>query len=226
MQLTQGQIDSLVKLADHNDGKCDRCGRNIKIYTYSINAGHAKTLRAMADRTKETGNRAVNLNDLNIAYSAHTQQTKLRLHGLIAKYKENGSHKASHWVITTKGWSFLAGKPVESKVIVFDNQVLGHTGGLTTIKRITHDDVVYEDLAISTNEAEVYKDVRNTRKNVKYMAQYKGGNTSGIDKDTVYEIEIDGLRTGHPIIITHPINYTYRDISAFQQAWKVLKEIK
>ena len=224
---TDEQIKAIREVADKNNGHCDRCGRVIKIYSYKVNAVHARTLRSIADYTKATGERAVNLNKLDddIAYSAATQRTKLRLHGLIAKYKEDGVHKASHWVITKKGWSFLAGESIQEKVIVFDNQVLGHSLETTTINRLTGDDVVYEDISITPAEAEVLHDVRTPKRQTVYQAIYKG-NSSGFDGNTVYTVRMDKLQIARPIHITTPFEYEYQDIAAFQREWQILREIK
>lgn len=221
-------IQKLVDIADKNNGHCDRCNRVIKIYKYKISAGHARTLKAMAQHLTNTGKKTVNFNDLDndIRYSAATQRTKMRLHGLIAKYKENGVHVASQWVITTKGFKFLAGQDIPEKVIVFDNQVLGHEGGFTNIKRLTGEEGVYEETPITTAEAEVYNDVRTPRKNTKYHAQFKGKTVPRFDVDKVYEIEIERLEIGRPIQLVTPFKATYKDIAEFYKYWKILKEIK
>lgn len=224
--LTTEQIDELLKIAEHNDGHCTTCGQTIKIYTHKVNAKHARILRAMADRTNETQNRQVNFNDIDLAFAEHSQRTKMRQHGLIAKYKEDGRHVASTWVITTKGWSFLKGDPIPAKVIVYNNQVLGHEPETITINRLMDDDIHYEEMAISGAEAKVYNDVRTMHRHYRYYAQFKGKNLSGFDNETVYTIEIDHLKTGYPIKMSLPFEATYPDIAAFQRNWKVLSEIK
>lgn len=221
-------IQKLVEIADKNNGHCDRCNRVIKIYTYKVNAGHASTLKAMADHVKNNGDPTINFNDLDndIRYSAATQRTKMRLHGLIAKYKEDGVHVASKWVITTKGYNFLKGDDIPEKVIVFDNQVLGHGSDMTNIKRLSGDSLTYEETPITTAEAEVYNDIRTPRKNTKYHAQFKGKTVPRFDVDKVYEIEIERLQVGSPIQLVAPFKATYKDIAEFYKYWKILKEIK
>jgi hypothetical protein len=223
--LTDEQREELLEIASVNDGNCDRCGRVINIYKYRINEGMANTLRKLAKVANNRKENKVNFDDIAGAYSQKTQRTKMRLHGLIAKYKENGVHVASTWLITKKGWDFLAGKDIPAVVIVFDNQVIGHEGGTTNIKSLVKESIIERE-PISTNEAKVYHDVRPPQKSMKVPAQYKGHALTLEDYKlgVGYVLEIEKLEVGKPVKIIAPLMRVYSDIAAFQKVWKILKE--
>jgi len=220
--ITEDQLKALQKIADANNGHCDRCGRVIKIYRYKINGSFVSILRAMAAATNETRQRSVDLNSLDLPYSVLTQRTKMRLHGLI----QNTDDKQSHWLITRKGWNFLRGEKVPARVVVFDNQNLGYMPEYTTIHRIARDDIVYEDETITPAEAQAYHDVRTARVGVKYMARYKGSTLSGVYKDTVYEVHMNKIEIAKPIKLTSPITYEYPSIAWFQKDWEIITQVK
>lgn len=228
MYLTQVQVDDLLKVAAKNDGRCDRCHRIIKIYRYRVNAQLVTILRKMRDVVEQTGNNMVNFNVLDIPYRLGTQRTKLRLHGLIAKVKgQDGAPVANTWLLTKKAGDFLRGMPIPEKVVVFDNQVLGHDDKLITIHQVMQESG-HEEKPISTAEAGVYSNVREPQKYQVHTAL----NTKNGQK---YEIQIGRLQVGKPVTITgirqlgtdeqvmHQTKIPYPDIAAFARTWKILE---
>lgn len=141
-----GKMETTVKAlmeARNNDGKCKCCGRKIVLYKYKIAPAMVYLLKDFARITQrqvsegKSDPRSVDANDIDRPFSVRAQITKLRFHGLLAKVKDDrGVQVRRMWVVTKKGWRFLAGKPVEAQVTVYNNVVLGHSGGLCVIDQI------------------------------------------------------------------------------------------
>lgn len=218
------QAQKLEKEAQKNNGHCSNCGQTIKIYRYGISMSMVRVLKAMAKATEHPG-QAINAEKLNLKYGERTQLTKLRFHALIAKVKQDGRQVARHWVITTKGWQFLGNKPVPAKVIIYENQVLGHDGGETSIRRIAGLAGDFEQEPITEPEARAYADVRTPRKNTEISAIYVGHSRPNINKTGMpLVLEIGRLQVGHPvkiIVAETGDELEYKDIAAFKRDWKV-----
>jgi len=225
MYLTTEKINELISVAAANDGHCDRCLRVIKVYKYQVSKTMAKIIKEMAAATKKTGERAIDMETLDLTHTERSQLSKMRQHGLIVQPKdERGVKKPRHWLITVKGWQFLRGEKIPAKVVVFDNQVLGHEGGTTDIRRLLDDPGFYEADPLSTEEAKVYHDVRTPLKHTEHQAQYMGYSMDGLVKGTHYTIFVERLQVGKPVSL-HTGDVTaprkYQDIAAFQRNWKI-----
>jgi hypothetical protein len=218
------QAQQLVKEAEKNNGHCGNCGQTIKIYRYGISNSMVRVLKAMAKAGTYAG-QAIDADKLDLKHSERTQLTKMRFHGLIAKVKRDGRQVPRQWVITTKGWQFLGNKPVMAKVLVYENQVLGHDGGETTIRRIAGLAGDYEEQAITEPEAKAYSDVRTPQKHLSMRAYYIGHTRPNLGKTGIaLDLELDRLQIGHPIKLTvMETNDTleYKDIAAFKRDWRV-----
>lgn len=237
-RFTEQEVIGLLGVAAANDGHCDRCKRVLKIYKYGANAGMATLLRSMAKAQYSTGQHEINLTTLGLPYKYASQQSKTRLHGLIVQIKnEDGTRKLSTWRITSKGFKWLRGEAIPEKVIVFDNQVIGHEGREVTINEISPD-ADYQDEAITTPEAAVYHDVRPPVEKQKTLtAKYKRRtySMSAINFGAIYEIVVDKLQMGKPVNVTvvglgfggeSTLNLPYMDIAAFQSDWQIIEERK
>lgn len=233
MKLTNENITELEKVAELNDGHCDRCGQTIKIYRYRLNKTHTRFMRAMADEARNIGVNDIDVGTLGLAYSVRTQNTKLRLHGLIARVKNGeGKQIPRRWLITHKGYDFLTGKDVPAKVVVFNNQVLGHDNEVTNIYRIMGERFdpeapTYSETPVSQPEARTYQDVRTPQKNLVIQAIFKGRDINGRFKvSRTYELTIKRMEMGKPIEVVavdgEPVEHSYKDIAAFQKNWKSL----
>lgn len=228
MYLSKEKIDEILKVAAANDGHCDRCLRVLRIYKYSISSMMAKVLREMAKETRSTNNRSVDMDTIELSHTERSQLSKMRQHGLITQPKDSrGVKSPHHWLITTKGWDFLGAKDVPAKVLVFDNQVLGHEGGMTNIRRLLDDPGFFESDPLSTAEATVYHDVRTPKKEIEYQAAWLGQSIPALIKDSVYNIKVERLQVGKPVCIVvtdskgDEREYTYRDIATFARYWKI-----
>lgn len=228
--ITLEQAKLLEKEAEENNGKCTHCHHSINIYSYPVNKVMVKFLKAMAVETDATGLREIDVEKVSTVHHERTQITKLRIHGLIAKVKdEKGHHKARMWVITKKGWSFLRGGEIERKVVIYNNQVLGHEGGMVTIKRIDNASQDYEQKGITAPEAKVLSDVRTPQKMTKHEAVYQGMSSGDLLKNATYTIRIARLQVGKPVKVEldlprlkDPRQFEYRDIAGFQRSWKIV----
>lgn len=228
MYLSTEKINELIAIAAANDGHCDRCLRVIKVYKYQVSKTMAKIMREMAKATKATGERAIDMETLDLTHTERSQLSKMRQHGLIVQPKDDrGIKKPRHWLITTKGWQFLRGEDIPAKVVVFDNQVLGHEGGTTDIRRLLDDPGFYEADPLSTEEAAAYHDVRTPAKMQEHRAEWRGYDGGVLKKGTVYKIEIERMQVGKPIHLVYwdslnnRYEQEYKDIAAFQRSWKI-----
>lgn len=139
---TETTVKAILEARDNN-GTCKHCGRKIQLYKYKITPSMVYLLKDMARITcrqaseRESNPRYVDMADVDRPFSVKAQTAKLRLHGLVAKVKDGkGAHIPRTWIVTKKGWKFLAGKPVQARVTVYNNTVLGHSGGLCVIDQI------------------------------------------------------------------------------------------
>lgn len=222
------EANALEKIADSNDGHCDRCGQTIKIYRYKVSRSHAVFLRAMAEAVSASGKNDTDIGTIGIAYSVRTQVTKIRQHGLIARVKNAaGAQIPRHWLITSKGWKFLNGEPIPSKVVVFNNQVLGHDGGMVNIyatlgEKRDPEAKQYEEAPVSPAEARTFSDVRQPTLAFSQRATFRGhsyGLTGVYKPGASYELVLERLQVGKPVKITAPHEREYPDIAAFQKDW-------
>lgn len=230
-------LDEAQALIRENKAHCPTCSHKLAIYKYKANRAAAIMLRKIADRVKDSGVQQVNYDDIPVPHALHSQRSKLRQHGLIAKYKENGTHVANMWVITHKGWDWLTGKPIPAVVLVFDNQVLGHDGGEITIQEALGEHRPsdnYDERPISEAEATAYRGIHDEPKKViRYSAIYKGRHTLNGQpiKGQQYEIAIGKLQMGKPVVVDCQLDNKvplllfhteYPDIAAFQKQWQIV----
>lgn len=229
MQISTEQIQTLELETERNNGRCSTCHQTIKIYRYKINKIHATFLKEMAKAVVDSDKNDVDISTIGLAYSVRTQVTKMRLHGLIAHIKTaDGSNTPRHWLITSKGWNFLNGKSIPSKVVVYNNQVLGH--GDTTLniyevlgERFDPKTPLYNETLVSEPESRTYNDVRTPKKVMEVQAVYRGTRyNKKYNVGATYKLVLQRLQMGQPVVITFPEEMSYRDIAAFQKDWRAL----
>lgn len=228
MKKTLEQVLALEQEAQAHDGNCSHCGNKISIYRHRPNTHHAKLLKAMADHVKETGINKINFDALAGAFSIKSQRTKMRQHGLIAKYKEDGKHVPNTWLITTKGYDFLRGRPIPAIVIVYDNQVIGHGDDTITINDLLDAPDQFEASSITEPEAKAYRDIHDQpKKRIKHTALCRNAYISGVSSGDTCDIEIERMQVGRPIkmyltVAGEQKELTYKDVAAFQRAWQII----
>lgn len=226
--ISKEQATELELMAEHNDGKCGHCFQTIKIYRYKLNRVHALFMRALGDAVRNQGVNDVDLGTINIPYSMRTQNSKLRQHGLIARVKDaRGVQLPRRWLVTHKGWDFLSGKPVQEKVVIYNNQVLGHDGSMVSIHDVLGEkpnpsEPLYEETPVSQPEARTYTNLRQPKRRVlKMRALFRGRTAGQLTEGEVYDIELEQLMVGRPVKMLNPVAYDYKDVAAFQKQWKV-----
>lgn len=226
--LTNDEVQALQEMAEQNDGHCATCQRVIQIYRYHINKQMATVLKLMRDAVEKNGANEVNFDQLDIPYRLGSQRTKMRLHGLIAKVRDDeGRHIQNTWLITKKGGDFLAGVTIPKTVVVFDNQVIGHEGDLVSIHTVM-EDAAFQRSPISSDEAEVYSQAKKPH-HMTMTATYVGGLQAFLEQGKDYELHIGRLQVGKPVKVSYPgpgmsrVEIEYQDIARFQRNWKVKK---
>lgn len=113
--------------------RCANCNASMLEYMFSFDILDAILLYAMAQRvqvsvrkgddfTKANAIHVPTIGDISLAVRCRTTQcSKL---GLIAKLKNaKGKHVSGMWVITSRGWAALAGRPVPRRVRVFRGEI-------------------------------------------------------------------------------------------------------
>lgn len=227
MTMTINEAELLEAEAAETDGRCETCTQPIKIYRYPVNKTAAIFMQAMAAAVKVTGINDVDISTLGLGYSVRSQVTKIRQHGLVARVKdENGAQLPSRWLVTNKGWDFVNGKPIWSRVIVFNNQVLGHDDNLVTIhgilgEKVDPNDPIFTATAVSSSEAHTYGNLRQPKRHMQVTAIWRGHIGIVLEPGKLYDLEIDRLSLGQPIAVkVAGIGMNYKDIAAFQKDWK------
>lgn len=222
----------LEKEAEANNGRCTHCEQTIKIYRYPISRTIKRVIKAIAKATTPDSGRAVDVDrDIEIKHSERSQLSKMRQHGLVAQPKDERGVKISrHWLITRKGWSFLSGEPVPAKVVVYNNQVLGHDGGVTTFGRADADPDQFEQQPISEAESRTFAHIREPEFNKTVQAIWLGkGYSSFLETGKAYDVKMQRLQVGKPIKIrieelpAEVREISYVDIATFAKYWKVEK---
>lgn len=118
-----------------------RHGVEKKDYSYKLTRGLVDVLIRMADYVKEMdGSQYFRIKDLNLANHQYTQVTKLRLHALVAKRRGPDGKHTGEWVITRRGWGFLAGRiQLHESVSSHENKVKERFGPMITVDMVLQD---------------------------------------------------------------------------------------
>lgn len=129
-----------------NKAKCANCNASMSQYEHSIDSIDALLLLGMG---KIVGQRAKTMpftkanavhvqSELNRYYSVASRTSWCSKLGLITKVKhKDGSHdQKAGWLITRRGFEFLAGKPVPRKVMTFRNEIVERFEGTITFGEI------------------------------------------------------------------------------------------
>lgn len=130
--------------------KCLHCGASLKQYWHRLTPLLVKSLVKLRAGVVENGENKVYVNkDLELSTTESMNWTKLRFHGMIAKYMENGTWKRGYWLLTRKGADFLNGKiEVPVKVKTFRNKVIDHSTELVTVSDVMRSKPYLETIEI------------------------------------------------------------------------------
>lgn len=100
--------------------------------------------------------------------------SRLRFHGLVAKYREDGKHVAGYWLLTRRGADFLDGEiSIPATVTIFQNKVVYRSERVVSVKDVIKDnsvpyfekitDIEYEDVPVEEVPA-VREKIRKAKK--------------------------------------------------------------
>lgn len=146
---TQEVMDIITNISD-GEKRCVRCNASTKRYWHKLTPGLVSALVKI--------NKAVNLKkendiridripkDIALTHVERCNWQKLRLHGLIARVRFFGQVKRGRWLITRKGFRFLHGKEIPSRVLSFRNRVVGHSDEMTTITDVVRSTPYFESI--------------------------------------------------------------------------------
>lgn len=126
--------------------RCANCEASMAMYIYTLDVLDALLLfgmgRIVFEKSKSIpfteANKVHLQTQLNKYHSVPSRQTHCSKLGLIAKVKhKDGSHDSkAGWLITKRGFQFLAGNPVPKKVQVFRNIIIEHFEEMITIEEV------------------------------------------------------------------------------------------
>lgn len=234
-RFTNEQLAQIREIAE-STGVCPTCLQSVSINLYGISPTMVETLKELAKITKnqldDLKDRAVDVRTTDLDHNHRSSLSKLRQHGLIAKVKgDDGRQIAGHWLVTRKGFDFLNGSEVDTRVEIYNNTVLGHVDGTTNIHevlkadKLANDSEMIENKKIAPAQAAALGSLRDKApagKTIKHSAEYVGNKyNTAVTVGHIYEIEITPLVTGKPITLIKPFDYEYKDISAFMRDWKI-----
>ena len=139
--------------------KCANCDASMHEYPCALTYHTAELVCGMAHVIHEKASNGIPFTEANAiktsqipgGYNVASQQTIASKLGLIAKvFKKDKSGKKVHdqskgWCITSRGFDFLAGKPVPSKVMVFRKEIQERFDEMITIKQVYSGEVLKVD---------------------------------------------------------------------------------
>jgi len=107
------------------DTACRCCGASLVMPVHSLTKGLVQTLVACAYSARRKGGYIVDYADADLNHNQLSNLQKLRYFGLMVMHLEDGKHVQRHWVITTRGWQFLAGEvKVFKQMRTFRNRIV------------------------------------------------------------------------------------------------------
>lgn len=107
------------------DQRCRCCGASLIMPVSSLTRGLVGILVACANEGRRKRTYIIDTAEANLSHTQLNNLQKLRHFGLIVKYTENDVHVPRHWIITTRGWQFLAGEiRVFKQMRTFRNRIV------------------------------------------------------------------------------------------------------
>lgn len=123
---------------------CANCGESMQIYSVKLNYHEALLLTSMGRIFRERFNGGMNFTEANkihivssdLSFAVKASASHARTLGLIAKVLtvDKKHDRSKGWLITSRGFEALAGKPVPAEVHVFRNKIEERTDRTTTLK--------------------------------------------------------------------------------------------
>lgn len=133
----------------HDKTTCANCGASMAQYVFTLDVLDALLLMGMGKIVRERAktmpfseaNKVHVQKELNQYYSVASRTTQCSKLGLITKVLHpDGSHnQKAGWLITRRGFQFLAGKPVPRRVQTFRNKITERFDETTTFDQVLTD---------------------------------------------------------------------------------------
>lgn len=121
-----------------------------RVYWYRITPGLIDVLLILLDYVHEKNSNNFTWKEVRdrLKPFQYTQQTKLRLHALIAKIKDENGTFTGEWLITSRAAEFLRGDiTIPQKVQVCRNAVIGHDDITVSVREVYGSDIYLEGKA-------------------------------------------------------------------------------
>lgn len=121
-----------------------------RIYWYRITPGLIDVLLILLDYVHEKNSNNFTWKEVRdrLKPFQYTQQTKLRLHALIAKIKDEDDKFTGEWLITSRAAQFLRGDiTIPQKVQVQSNTVIGYDDINVSVREVYGSDIYLEGKA-------------------------------------------------------------------------------
>lgn len=132
---------------------CPECGSSTQRYWHKLTPGLVTTLVKVYAKVCEKQENKVEKSELDLDHSEYGNFQKLRLHALIAKYKEDGRVHRGTWVITKRGADFLKGKiEIPDRVRTFLNRVEAHSDNMVNVTRVMAGNPYWEEHSDFVNQ--------------------------------------------------------------------------
>ena len=111
-----------------NKKVCSQCCQTINARKESLSRGIVRSLYKVAQVANVTDlNKVHPRRDANLTISEYNNFQKLRYHGLVAKYKQNGENISGYWLITKRGYKFLNNEiRIPKYVHIVKNRIMGY----------------------------------------------------------------------------------------------------
>lgn len=121
---------------------CPTCNHQATAYWHRLTPGLVGALIKLRTAVHEKQRNNIDIHkEMDLTTTEAMNWTKLRFHGLVAKYKVDGQVQRGQWVLTSRGAQFLRGEIARPrKVKTLNNAVVDHDyDDLVKIKDLGHE---------------------------------------------------------------------------------------
>lgn len=127
-----------MSFEDIDQELCPHCGAKMRAYWHRLTPMLVKGLIKFRKAVVEKGVNKIHLQrDLNLTKTEYNNFQKLRLHGLVAKFREDNERVNGYWLLTRRGGLFLNNHyAIPKRVKTFRNKVIEHDKELVTVVKV------------------------------------------------------------------------------------------
>lgn len=135
--------------------ECPHCHGSATMYWHRLTPGLVNALVKLRAAVHEHQRNNIDIHhEMELTTTEAMNWTKLRFHGLVAKYKVDGQVQRGQWVLTKRGAQFLRGQlTVPARVKTLNNHVIGRDTETLTIKDVLGHTPKFEDFHTIEREA-------------------------------------------------------------------------